>query len=204
MLRFFPPFPSPNPATLQSPLENAPIVPSPPSSDSSSSLATSFSLSPPSTPSSPSSTPTSLTDQLPGNGTTGRSRSGSRSSARRCVPPRTRIIKRDSNPTSPTSPGPDNALNLASPPTTPPFNQSAKPGSPPINSGTNSQKQHHDHESEVARNKSVKNHHYEDAVRIACGAWCETSGKQQQPQEQQQQQQQQGKKKMVRWDADEE
>ncbi|RVD85915.1 uncharacterized protein DFL_004216 [Arthrobotrys flagrans] len=191
MLRFFPPFPSPNPATIMSPLENVPIAPSPPSSDSSS--LTSSSLSPPSTPS-PSSTPTFPTDKIAGNGTTGRSRSGSRGSARRCVPPRTRIIKRDSNPTSPTSTGPDNTSPLASPPITPPFDQSAKSNTSKI-PGKDSEKQHH--ESKVARNKGVKNHHYEDAVRIACGAWCETSGKQQQEQHQ-------GKKKTVRWDPDEE
>ncbi|KAK6519449.1 hypothetical protein TWF281_003283 [Arthrobotrys megalospora] len=184
MLRFFPPFPSPNPATLQSPLENAPIVPSPPSSDSSSLVS-----SPLSTPASPLSSPSSPTntDKMPGNGTTGRPRSGSRSSARRCVPPRTRIMKRDSGTTSPPPSTP------ASPPITPPIDQFTKPNST-TDSKTGSEKQQHP-EPGVARNKSVKNHHYEDAVRIACGAWCETSG---------QQQQQQGKKKMVRWDPDEE
>ncbi|KAK6358608.1 hypothetical protein TWF730_007933 [Orbilia blumenaviensis] len=188
MLRFFPPFPSPNPATLQSPLENAPITPSPPSSDSSSPEP--ILLSPPSTPSSPSSSPTSPTDGMPGSGTTTRSRSGSRSSARRCVPPRTRIIKRDSNPTSPPASMPE------SPPITPPFNQSTNSSST-TNFTKDSEKQQP--EFEVARNKIVKNHHYEDAVRIACGAWCETSGKQQDHQDQSQ-----GKKKTVRWDPDEE
>ncbi|KAK6348538.1 hypothetical protein TWF718_006326 [Orbilia javanica] len=187
MLRFFPPFPSPNPATIKSPLENVSIAPSLPSSDSSS--MASSSLSPPSTPSSPSSAPTSPTDKMAGNGSIGRPRSGSRSSARRCVPPRTRIVKRDSNTTPPTSPG----AGPTSPSFSAPFNQTTEPRSP-TSPKRDSEKQLP--EAEVSKNKGVKNHHYEDAVRIACGAWCETSGKQQQ--------EQQGKKKTVRWEPDEE
>ncbi|EPS44107.1 hypothetical protein H072_1919 [Dactylellina haptotyla CBS 200.50] len=185
MLRYFPPFPSPNPSALNNPpFENAPIVPSPPSSDSSSMASL---PSPPSTPDSPSSNLTSSATRSVN--TTGQpTRSRSRSAARRSVPPHTRIVKRESK--TPSAP--------STPPITPPLDSANKQVDDALLK-QEEEKQLKSVEASVARKKSIRSHNYEDAVRIACGAWCESGG-------QQKQQQQPGrtpqphKKKTVSWD----
>ncbi|KAK6334011.1 hypothetical protein TWF696_002521 [Orbilia brochopaga] len=182
MLRSFPPFPSPNPASMDHPpLGDAPIVPSPPSSESSSVL------SPQSTPATPYSPPYSPSSPTNADGRTVRSRS--RSAARRCAPPHTRIAKRDTR--APSVP--------QTPPATPPADgekkdAAAKTVAPPeeqeeeeVEDEKEVQEQNNS-EVEIARKRSVRTHRYEDAVRIACGAWAETAPKQ--------------KKKSVTWDED--
>ncbi|EWC46319.1 hypothetical protein DRE_04490 [Drechslerella stenobrocha 248] len=166
MLQYFPPFPSPNPAaTEHSPLEGTAMLPSvsPPSSDTSSEISSARSPSS-SAPWSPTYSPTSPTGKLP--------RSRSRSSARKCAPPHARIIKRDQQPSA----GPH------SPPPTPPFNQrnnsAGEEEEAPRRVGENEEEEELKKlahlEGELARSGSLRAHYYEDAVRIACGAWCDT------------------------------
>ncbi|KAJ6263375.1 hypothetical protein Dda_1938 [Drechslerella dactyloides] len=171
MLRYFPPFPSPNPATLDHPpLENAPIIPSPPPSDSSSvSSPRSTSTTPRSTlttPATPYSPPTSPTS------TDGRPRSRSRSAARRCAPPHARIAKRDQRQSS----------VPRTPPATPPADGENKDATAELAPQPEEEKDANDQEAnateaEETRKKIVRSHRYEDAVRIACGAWGETKPK---------------------------
>ncbi|KAK6544094.1 hypothetical protein TWF694_000805 [Orbilia ellipsospora] len=179
MLRYFPPFPSPNPSALNnSPFENAPVVPSPPGSDNSSTA--SLPSPPSSTPSSPLG-PTSPT-QTPNS--IGRARS--RSAARRSVPPHTRIIKKETKETS--------APN--SPPITPPLENSIPKKSldDSLSKRGEEVERPKSVETTVGRKKSIRTHNYEDAVRIACGAWCESSQQKERPQPP-------PKKKTVSWDS---
>jgi len=163
MLRYFPPFPSPNPASVHtSPLETSPIVPSPPSSNDS------F------TPSPASSNPqTSSSRSSSTHGDPPLQRSRSRSAARKCVPSHTRIIKQHNN--GATAPLP------STPPLTPPsLSQSPTPLSP-MGDMTEKIDEHSASENESfgqprrPRKGSLRKHHYEDAVRIACGAWGESA-----------------------------
>jgi len=162
MLRSFPPFPSPNPASVHtSPLENVILVPSPPSSSASS--TPSLSTSTPPTPSSPTDHERTL------------SRSRSRSAARRCVPSHTRIMKQRSGSVS-------SNTNTAShsPPTTPLSDSlSASIISPSeselgeVDTQEISVDDESDQTSQLSKKGSLRSHHYDDAIRIACNAWGE-------------------------------